>query len=102
MSVSSVSSWAMDTDATTSPVARVDQTAVFGSPRVWIPLVGILVLIGGFITWGLLARAPLTVATNGVITTSGGSNPVHHRWATRNLEHGCRRSGTSGCNFGPR
>jgi multidrug resistance efflux pump len=66
----------MDAGVSTSPVARVDQTAVFGSPRMWIALVGLLVLIAGFLTWGLLARAPITVPANGVITTSGGITDI--------------------------
>ncbi len=66
----------MEASTSVSPVARVDQTAIFGSPRMWIALVGLLVLLLGFLTWGSLARAPITVPANGVITTSGGVTDI--------------------------
>jgi multidrug resistance efflux pump len=59
-------------EGTVSPVARVDQVAAFGRPRMWIALIGIIVLLLVFIAWGFIARAPVSVAVGGLITTSGG------------------------------
>jgi len=63
-------------EGTTSPVARVDQVALFGRPRMWVALIAILVLILAFLTWGFVVRAPVTVAVNGLITTSGGVSDI--------------------------
>ena len=55
-----------------SPIQRLDEVALFGTPRMWIALVGIIALIGGFLTWGLLARPPVMTSAFGVISTEGG------------------------------
>lgn len=63
-------------EGSTSPVARVDQVALFGRPRMWVALSGLLVLIVAFLGWGFIARSPVTVAVSGVITTSGGVSDI--------------------------
>ena len=55
-----------------SPIQRLDQVALFGSPRMWIALVGVVSLIGGFLVWSVLARPPVTASVGGVISTAGG------------------------------
>ena len=56
----------------TSPIQRLDEVAVFGSPRLWVALLGALLLISGFLLWGTLARPPVTTSASGVISTTGG------------------------------
>lgn len=56
----------------TSPIQRLDEVAVFGSPRLWVVLLGALLLLGGFLLWGTLAQPPVTTSTSGVISTTGG------------------------------
>lgn len=56
-----------------SPAARVDRIAVFGRPRLWIPLIALLVLLLSLIVWGFLARAPQGQPIVGVITSPGGT-----------------------------
>lgn len=63
-------------EGTTSPVARVDQVALFGRPRMWVALIAVLILIVAFLGWGFIARSPVTVAVNGLITTSGGVSDI--------------------------
>jgi multidrug efflux pump subunit AcrA (membrane-fusion protein) len=63
-------------DGVTSPVARVDQVARFGRPRMWVALIAVLILIFAFLGWGFIARSPVTVAVNGLITTSGGVSSI--------------------------
>ena len=63
-------------EGTTSPVARVEQVALFGRPRMWVALVALLMLLLAFIAWGFIARTPVSVAVSGLITTSGGAAEV--------------------------
>jgi multidrug efflux pump subunit AcrA (membrane-fusion protein) len=63
-------------EGTTSPVARVDQVALFGRPRMWVALIAIVVLLLAFIAWGFVVRAPVAVAVRGLITTSGGVSDI--------------------------
>ena len=63
-------------DGVNSPVARVDQVARFGRPRMWVALIAVLILIVAFLGWGFIARSPVTVAVNGLITTSGGVSSI--------------------------
>lgn len=63
-------------EGSVSPVARVDQVALFGRPRMWVALIGIIVLLLAFIAWGFIARAPVSIAVNGLITTSGGVSDI--------------------------
>ncbi|MFM7598878.1 MAG: HlyD family efflux transporter periplasmic adaptor subunit [Actinomycetota bacterium] len=63
-------------EGTPSPVARVDQIALFGRPRMWVALIAILLLIAGLLSWGFLARTPVTVAVSGLITTAGGISDI--------------------------
>lgn len=55
-----------------SPIQRLDEVAIFGRPRLWIALIGALVLISGFLAWGVFARPPVMTSTSGVISTTGG------------------------------
>lgn len=56
----------------TSPIQRLDEVAIFGRPRMWVALTGALVLISGFLVWGVLARPPVMTSASGVISTTGG------------------------------
>ena len=55
-----------------SPIELTDRIALFGTPRMWVPLLGIVAGIVAASLWLALARAPITVTTEGVITTEGG------------------------------
>jgi multidrug efflux pump subunit AcrA (membrane-fusion protein) len=55
-----------------SPIQRLDVVALFGTPCLWIALVGIIALIGGFLTWGVVAWPPVITSVLGVISTWGG------------------------------
>jgi len=55
-----------------SPIQKLDEVAVFGSPRMWVVLLGAVALILGFLTWGVLARPPVSTGVEGVISTVGG------------------------------
>ena len=63
-------------EGSVSPVARVDQVATFARPRMWVALIGIIVLLLAFMAWGFIARAPVSVAVGGLITTSGGVSAI--------------------------
>jgi multidrug resistance efflux pump len=56
-----------------SPATRVDRIAVFGRPRLWFPLMALLVLLLSLGVWGFLARAPQGQPIVGVITSPGGT-----------------------------
>ncbi|MDE1046912.1 MAG: HlyD family efflux transporter periplasmic adaptor subunit [Candidatus Nanopelagicales bacterium] len=55
-----------------SPIQKLDDVALFGSPRMWVVLLGAIALIMGFLTWGVLARPPVFTSAEGVISTVGG------------------------------
>ena len=55
-----------------SPIQKLDEVAVFGSPRMWVVLLGAISLILGFLAWGVLARPPIFTSAEGVISTVGG------------------------------
>lgn len=55
-----------------SPIQKLDEVAVFGSPRMWVVLLGAISLILGFLAWGVLARPPIFTSAGGVISTVGG------------------------------
>ena len=55
-----------------SPVELTDRIALFGTPRMWVPLLGIALLVVAALVWGAFAQAPITVPAEGVITTVGG------------------------------
>lgn len=61
---------------TGSPVAKVDETVLFGRPRLWIALLALIILIAGLLAWGTLNRGPLTVPVTGLITTTGGNSDI--------------------------
>jgi multidrug efflux pump subunit AcrA (membrane-fusion protein) len=55
-----------------SPIQKLDAVTEFGSPRLWVALLGAVALIMGFLTWGVLARPPVFTSAEGVISTVGG------------------------------
>lgn len=59
-----------------SPVARVDEIAGFGRPRMWVALIGLVALIAVFIVWGFVARTPVAVPVQGLITTTSGVSDI--------------------------
>ena len=66
-----------------SPIARLDQVVIFGKPRLWVGLLGVISLILAGLVWGLLSSPPVTVGARGVLSTQGGP-----------LEIGTSQSGT--------
>lgn len=61
-----------DDSTVVSPIQKLDEVVVFGSPRMWIVLLGAVALIMGFLSWGVLARPPIFTSAQGVISTVGG------------------------------
>ena len=66
-----------------SPIARLDEVVIFGRPRMWIALFGVILLLVAGLAWGLFAQPPVTVSAKGVLSTQGGP-----------LEIGASSSGT--------
>jgi multidrug efflux pump subunit AcrA (membrane-fusion protein) len=61
-----------DDSSVVSPIQKIDEVIVFGSPRMWIVLLGAVALIMGFLAWGVFARPPIFTSAQGVISTVGG------------------------------
>ena len=61
-----------DTDKPVSPIEHLDGVTLFGTPKMWVGLMGLVFLVLGGLIWGFLARAPVTVPAEGVISTEGG------------------------------
>jgi len=59
-------------DRAVSPVELTDEVALFGRPRMWVPLLAIVLLIVAALLWATIARAPILVPASGVISTVGG------------------------------
>ena len=55
-----------------SPIELTDQIAEFGSPRMWVPLIGIALALLALFGWSAFAQVPVVVPADGVITTGGG------------------------------
>lgn len=66
-----------------SPIARLDEVVIFGSPRMWVGLLGVISLLAAGLVWGLFAQPPVAVSARGVLSTVGGP-----------LEIGTSQSGT--------
>lgn len=52
---------------------RLDRLVTLTSPRSWLALVALCLLIGGALAWGFLGTVPTRIAGRGILVTQGGS-----------------------------
>lgn len=55
-----------------SPIERLDQVTIFGTPKLWVGLLGIISLLLAGLAWAIFASPPVTVGARGLISTAGG------------------------------
>lgn len=55
-----------------SPIERLDGVTLFGTPKMWVGLLGLVALLIAGLIWGVFAKAPVTISAAGVISTEGG------------------------------
>lgn len=61
-----------DDNAPVSPIERLDKVTLFGTPKMWVGLLGLVALLLAGMIWGIFAKAPVTISAEGVISTEGG------------------------------